>query len=88
MDRVKLLKRWQTYNPQTGTFDVERTNREYANLLGMHESQLSKVYSGASAVGMKLLVGLARAFPAAATEATSALIQGPALGEPDEGEVA
>ncbi len=53
MDRVALLRKYQG----------DRTNREYARLLGVHESYLSKCYSGEQPVGMKALDGLARAFP-------------------------
>ncbi len=55
MDRLSLLRKYQG----------DRTNREYAKLLGVHESYLSKCYSGEQPVGMKALDGLARAFPEA-----------------------
>lgn len=83
MDRVEFLKRWQSYNPVTGTFDAPRTNRDYADLLGIHESYLSKCYSGFVPVGLKALAGLARAFPEAAGEVGNIL-----TGQPEPAEVA
>lgn len=73
MNRVLLLKRWQSYNPDTGTFDRPRTNREYAEALGIHESYLSKCYLGISPVGLKALSGLAQLFPDAAIEIATAM---------------
>lgn len=81
MDRVELLKRWQPYNPATGQFDRPRTNREYADLLGIHESYLSKAYAGLHPVGLKALAGLAQAFPAAAGEVGSVLASRPVPAE-------
>jgi hypothetical protein len=65
---VVLLRRWQAYNPASGQFDMTRTNRDYAELLGIHESSLSKIYAGLAPVGLKPLAGLAHAFPQAAPE--------------------
>lgn len=70
---VAVLKRWQSYNPATGAFDLARTNREYADVLGVHESSLSKIYAGQTPAGLKPLVGLARAFPEAAPELARAM---------------
>lgn len=68
--RLDILKRYQRYDPVTGTFTATRSNREYAALLGIHESYLSKVYDEKAPipVGWKALIGLARAFPAAGEE--------------------
>ncbi len=67
MDQVSLLRRYQG----------ERTNREYAKLLGVHESYLSKCYSGEQPVGMKALRGLVRAFPASVTEVVGSILAAP-----------
>lgn len=77
MDRVELLKRYQAFNPLTRRFDLHRTNREYAELLGIHESYLSKCYDYKHPVGLKALEGLARAFPQAASEIAFSLAQPP-----------
>lgn len=74
MNRLALIKKYQSYNPITGQFDQSRTNRDYANLLGIHESYLSKAYAGLHPIGMKALVGLMRAFPAAVNEMAQAML--------------
>ena len=42
---------------------ADMTNRAFAEILGVHESYLSKVYAGQIPVGAILVRGLARAFP-------------------------
>lgn len=41
----------------------EMTNRAFAQLLGVHESYLSKVYKGEIPIGAILVRGLANAYP-------------------------
>jgi len=73
MSKVALLIKYQMFNPETGRFDCPRTNREYADLLGIHESTLSKFYKAHEPVGIKALEGLAHAFPQAWPELGPAL---------------
>jgi hypothetical protein len=73
MEPVAVLKRWQSFNPASQSFDLTRTNREYAELIGIHESYLSKCYAGIQPVGLKAFAGLARLFPQAATEVVEAM---------------
>ena len=63
MDRVELLQRYQAFDPASRTFTMPRTNREFARLLGVHESYLSKGYDRQHPIGVKALEGLRRAFP-------------------------
>jgi transcriptional regulator with XRE-family HTH domain len=70
MDRVALLQYYQKYNPATGERDCPRTNRDFARLIGVDESYLSKAYRGLHPVGVKALEGLRRAFPQEATKIT------------------
>ncbi len=70
MNRVDLLKHYQAYDPLSGMLGQPRTNREYAALLGIHESYLSKAYDGLHPVGIKALEGLRRAFPQEASRIT------------------
>jgi hypothetical protein len=70
MDRVALLQRYQSFNPATGEFDLSRTNRDFARLIGVHESYLSKGYDRQHPIGVKALEGLRRAFPQEAATIT------------------
>lgn len=73
MDMVALLRRYQAYDPATGRFDKARTNREYAALLGVHESYLSRLYNGERPVKLGAVRGFSRAFPHASHELFAAL---------------
>lgn len=73
MSKVALLIKYQMFDPETGEFNYPRTNRDYADLLGVHESTLSKFYTGKEPVGIKALEGLAHAFPQAWPELGPAL---------------
>lgn len=88
MDLVELLERYQRYNPETGDFDRLRTNREYAEIIGVHESYLSRCYDRKQPVNLRAMRGLASAFPAAATEITAALAAAPTAPERDSAPVA
>lgn len=70
---VAILAKYQRYNPTTGAFDVERTDAEYARVIGISQPQLSLIYSGARQPGMSVMQRLARTFPAAATEIAEAM---------------
>lgn len=75
MGKLALLIKYQRFDPDTGRFDYPRTNREYADMLGVHESTLSKFYALKEPVGLKALEGLAHAFPQAQPELGPALAQ-------------
>lgn len=65
---AEIVRRWQYYNPASGDFDLVRSTRDYARLLGVSESLLSHIYAGRKEPGKKVVLGLLRAFPCAATE--------------------
>jgi transcriptional regulator with XRE-family HTH domain len=73
---AQIIRRYQSYNPETGAFDAERSANEYARLLGVNHSTLSLIYSGARNPGISVVRGLARAFPAAAGDLGAALVAG------------
>lgn len=68
----EIVRRWQYYNPANGGFDLARSTREYARLLGVSESLLSHIYAGRKQPGTKVIVGLLRAFPDSADEIRAA----------------
>lgn len=72
MEARHILLKWQRYNPHTGAFDAERTTRDFAALLGVHESYLGHIYKGRKARARKPLLGLLALFPAAADDVASA----------------
>ncbi len=73
MDLVALLKKYQAFNPETGEFDEPRTNRDYARLLGVHESSLSRAYDGLQPVNLRMVQGLLQTFPEASDLAAEVL---------------
>jgi transcriptional regulator with XRE-family HTH domain len=74
MDRLSLLRKYQDRNFDGSPLPEIRTNRDYAAILGVHESQLSRYYSGEQPVSMKALQGLATAFPPSRPEVMDALV--------------
>lgn len=84
MDRVELLRKYQHRDTAGGDTPTPRTAREYAALLGVHESYLSRCFDGKQPVGMKALNGLRRAFPEATGEIVAAILSGPDEGVPDD----
>lgn len=54
------LKRYQTYNPETGQFDVVRNIRQYANALDVNRVLLAPALRGKYATSYPLLIGLLR----------------------------
>ena len=63
MNLVAILQKYQ------GTM----SQREYARVLGLSSGILSLIYSGQRGIGLEVLQALARAFPDAADEITTAL---------------
>lgn len=69
----EMLRRYRSYNPDTGEFDVRRGVREYARLLGVNEGQLSQILNDIQRPGLTVVQALARTFPEAAPEIAAAL---------------
>jgi hypothetical protein len=60
-----ILRRYQSFNPETGDFDLPRLMTEYADVLGINYVYLSQIYSGNRKPGMETFSKLMRAFPCA-----------------------
>jgi transcriptional regulator with XRE-family HTH domain len=69
----EVLRRYRSYDPETGEFNVRRGVREYARLLGVNDGQLSQILNDIQRPGIGTLQALARTFPAAAPEIAAAL---------------
>jgi hypothetical protein len=74
MNALELLRKYQRRASDGSLLPVPRTNRDFAALLGVHESYLSKCYDGQIPVGMKALRGLRRAFPCSVGEVTAVIL--------------
>lgn len=70
-----IIRRYQSYNPETGQFDYPRGVREYARLLGVNNGQLSQILNGLVRPGMTVIRALATTFPESAAEIADALQQ-------------
>jgi hypothetical protein len=77
VDTVDLLRRYQSYDPTTGTFDSPRTQRDYAALLGIDKADVTRIYQRQQGVSLRVLRGLARAFPAAMQDIWAAILADP-----------
>ena len=75
MDFRELVRHYQSYDPASGLFDVRRMDKEYAALLGVHPTQLSRFYAGHVRDGRSILRAFLRTFPQAAREVCPALLQ-------------
>jgi hypothetical protein len=71
----ELLLRYQYYDPATGRFDLVRSKTDYATLLGVHPSLLTRVIHGQQDISLKLAHGLARAFPELTPELANAVLR-------------
>jgi transcriptional regulator with XRE-family HTH domain len=62
-----IIRRYQSFNPDTGEFDKPRLLTEYAELLGVSYVYLSQLYNGTNGrkPGMETFAKLMRAFPSA-----------------------
>lgn len=62
-----IIRKYQSFNPETGGFDKPRLLTEYADLLGVSYVYLSQLYNGTNGrkPGMETFAKLARAFPTA-----------------------
>lgn len=70
---ARLVVKYRRYNPATGDLDVERTQLDYANMLGVSRVFITQISNGDREPGVDLLRALSRAFPAAADEIASVL---------------
>ena len=66
MTLVELVRRYQSFDPATGTFTVTRSGAAYAALLGINASVLSRFYSGDRRNSYVVLRAFMRTFPQAA----------------------
>ncbi len=62
-----IIRKYQSYNPDTGGFDKPRLLTEYAELLGVNYVYLSQIYNGSNGrkPGMETFAKLMRTFPRA-----------------------
>lgn len=58
-----IVSKYRNYNPATGAFDLERTSREYADLLDINYVYLRQILTGVRQPGTETLGKLMRAFP-------------------------
>ncbi len=84
MNPVDLLRKYRELDRDGAPLPEPRTAREFAALLGIHESYLSRCYDGKQPVGMKALRGLRDAFPQATGEVVEAILAGPKSGVPED----
>ena len=59
----EVVLRYQTYNSATGRFDVVRSRREYADLVGVPAWTLNRVALGEQPFNLTVARALARTFP-------------------------
>lgn len=69
----EILRRYKSFNPDTGEFDTTRGVREYARLLGVNDGQLSQILNDIQRPGLTVVQALARTFPESAPEIAAAL---------------
>lgn len=72
-DFRSLVRRYQTYDPATGRFDVRRSDRQYSLLLGVRRDLLSKFYAKHVESSHVILTAFMRTFPSAASEVASSI---------------
>jgi len=70
---IELVRRYQYTDPVTGAFVGVMENQDYARLLGVHPSQLSRFYNGQVERPWAIVRSFLRRYPQAATEVASAL---------------
>ena len=83
MSFVDVVKKYQACDPATGRFEVVRNNEQYARLLGVHPSHLTRLYRGSQPRSYVVARGIARVFPQAAQELMATLL----ASTPDDGRV-
>jgi transcriptional regulator with XRE-family HTH domain len=66
-----LIRKYRRYDPVTNTFDVDRTQTEYARMLGVSIAYLNQVLRGNRNAGREIIESLGRLFPAAQPEITA-----------------
>lgn len=74
MTALELLQKYKELATDGTELSEPRTSREYAALLGVDESYLSKCFKEQIPVGIKALRGLRRAFPTSAPEVVALLL--------------
>lgn len=74
MNLVELVRRYQGYDPITGAFGLTRTNDAYAAQLGIHPSNLTRLYRGTVDSSPTVIRALLRTFPQAANEIGQAML--------------
>jgi hypothetical protein len=71
-----LVERYRSFDPATGEFTAERGLREYAAMLGVHPSMLSRFLNKGIRDSRVVLDAFLRTFPQATQEVGSALLAG------------
>lgn len=69
-----LVRHYQTYDPVTRTFTAQRSDRQYANILGIQRALLSRFYSGHIRDSHSVLSAFLRTFPEAAHEIARSML--------------
>lgn len=75
MTLVELVRKYQSYNPDTGGFDSKRTQVEYATELGVKTPILNRFLSGSRPNGGLILRAFLRTYPEAAAAVTRAIAE-------------
>jgi len=68
-----VIRRFQRYDPVTGRFDADRSQGEYARLLGVSPAFISYLLSGEREPGTKVIQALVQVFPIAGQDILVAL---------------
>jgi hypothetical protein len=74
MGFVSLVRRYKRLNTATGAFDMERTDKEFAHMLGLHPTQISRFFAGHVRDSGAVLRAFVRTFPQAAPEIGPAIL--------------
>jgi hypothetical protein len=70
---IEYVRRYQAYDPDTGEFTARRSITEYAELLGVDQTNLSRFYRAQRRRPWRIVVGLLKAFPETAPEVSRIL---------------
>lgn len=71
---TEILRRYQSFNPDTGAFDQPRSLRTYAVTLGVNVSTLSILFADIQAQpSMRTMQALAHTFPQSIDEIAAAI---------------
>lgn len=84
LDRlIALTRKYQSYNPETGAFDVRRHDSAYSRLLGVRPQYIHRIYGGVIAEPWQLVRRLAVTFSPAIDAELMALLRDAAEADDD-----